>query len=132
MGIDSTNLPSNSPSINFSFCVAVDIVNRAIQQVAPLLYNMAVYNLAGSNLINFANDIPGGNYFENLRARWKLDSFVAGVVLSAADQGTSDSLTTPESLGQLSLSDLQNLRDPYGRFYLQIAQKYGPAMWGLT
>ena len=50
---------------------------------------------------------------------------------SASDEGTSTALLNPEFMKTLTLQNLQALKDPYGRTYLQFAQSFGP-VWGLT
>jgi hypothetical protein len=157
MGITITVLPTSSPVLAYAY-------NAALQQVSPDLanipgpsatlaqpspstnpagvwsvYEMAVYNLAGSFLVNFAQDPPGAlpvsggtlPYFAQYRKDYGLNGFSAGVVMSSSDQGTSDSLLVPKVFENISLDDLQRLKDPYGRQYLAIMQKYG-TLWGLT
>jgi hypothetical protein len=139
MGIDPLVLPSNSPVIAMAFSVATAIVNPALAVVASTvnvapqidLYSLAVYNLAADNLINYAQDQPGRTYFSDLRASLKINNFAAGVVASASDSGTSDSLATPDSLKNLTLSNLQNLKTPWGRQYLAFAQSFG-SLWGVS
>lgn len=131
MQINTTVLPDNSPYIHDSYCAARQIVNIAFAQVSCLIYKLMVYNLAGSNLINFAQDVSGQTFFADLRKKWNLLDFVPGVINSTSDQSTSESLTVPENLTQLTLADLQYLKDPYGRVYLQYAMRYG-TLWGLT
>jgi hypothetical protein len=139
MGINPLYLPNNSPSIGWAFSVALMIVNPALAVVAtpsmaPVqtsIYEQAVYNLAGDNLINYAQDQPGRTYFADLRKAYGLNAFAAGVVTSASDSGTSDSLAVPEALQALTLSQLQNVKTPWGRQYLAYAQTYG-TMWGVA
>lgn len=150
MGISMAVLPDNSVAIPYAYEIARAIVNTSLAQVpiANLLpgistvYDLAVYNLAGSNLINFAQDVPGAPdilgssppapYFENLRQRWNITGFVSGVIQSASDEGTSESMVVQKAAEDFTLADLQLLKDPYGRQYLALAQKYGPNIWGLT
>jgi hypothetical protein len=139
MGINPLYLPSNSTSIGWAYSIALMIVNPALAVVAtpsnsPVqtsLYVQAVYNLAGDNLINYAQDQPGRTYFADLRKAYGINAFAAGVVTSASDSGTSDSLAVPEALQALTLSQLQNLKTPWGRQYLAYAQTYG-TMWGVA
>ena len=124
-----------------AFTVAMDIVNQVIQQASADLYTLAVYNLATSNLINFALDpqgspaIQGSNppsaFFANQRAVYKINSFSAGVVENASDQSTSAGLKVPDWAAGLTIADLQLAKDPYGRRYLGFAQKFG-TLWGIT
>ena len=160
MGINSTVLPDSTPAIGWAFSVAMAIVNPDLaaagfngpaympppstigggaQNIS--IFTLAVYNLAGDNLINYAPDVPdapdvpgsdpAAPYFQYLRNKFGITNFVAGVVASTGDQGSSVSLQVPEALKNLTLADLQYLKTPYGRQYLAFAQRYG-TLWGLT
>ncbi len=131
MGITALQLPDNSPDIVLAYDMAIEIVNLTILQAAPNVYTIAVYNLGCDNLINYATDTPPSTLWSGLRAKYNIYSFVAGVIASSGDESTNQSLATPESLKELTLADLQNLKSPWGRQYLAIAQKYGP-LWGLS
>lgn len=147
MGITTTVLPDGSFWITAAYNVAIGIVNRALSAVCidpctgMTIYALAVYNLAASNLLNFAQDLPGAAivpgsdpaapFFAYTRAKWNMTSFVSGVVSSTSDEGTSMSLVVPEQLAQLTIANLQQLKDPYGRVYLGFAQDYG-TLWGLS
>jgi hypothetical protein len=156
MGISTSVLPDSSPVIPMAFAVALGIVNPAlwrasIPQYDPAgvslnsggwsIYALAVYNLAGDNLVNYAPDVPdapivkGSNppasYFENLRQKWNLTGFVSGVISGSSDEGTSQTLVVQEAAKNFTLSNLQNLKTPWGRAYLAFAQDYGP-VWGLS
>lgn len=131
MDVPVEALPLTSPDITTAFCIALDTVNPLIKIHSLTYYNLAVYNFAGDYLINWANDQMCSTYFEDLRKAFKITSFVAGVVASTADVSTSTSLKVPDSLGDLTLFDLQLLKTPYGRAYLAIAQKFG-SLWGLS
>lgn len=132
MGIGPTLLPDSSESIADSYCVAKDIVNVAICQASPRMYALAVYNLGGSNLVNFAPDQSGQTFFADLRRAYNINSFSAGVVGAASDVSTSVTLVVPKSLEEMMLADLQYVKDPWGRQYLSISQRYGPAAWGVS
>lgn len=142
MGITTAQLPSDSPYLTYAFDVAMDIVNQTLQAASGSIYTLAVYNLGGSNLINFAQDPPGSPnvpgssppapFFANLRQKWGILSFTAGVVQASSDETTSQTLLVQEALKNITLADLQYLKDPWGRQYLAFAQKYGPAVWGLS
>ena len=131
MGIPTSALPDNLPVIAMSFDVALEIVNLTLNQMSSLIYTLAVYNLAGDNLINFAPDQPGSNYFATARTSFNSTGFVAGVIGASADESTSQTLITPDAMKNLTLADLQNLKTPWGRQYLAFAQSYG-TLWGLT
>lgn len=131
MGVSTTQLPDDSPYIQYSFDNALEVVNQDLAIMSSRMYTLAVYNLGGDYLINYAPDQPGQTYFADLRKAFKINAFVAGVISSASDEGTSESLTVPEAFQHLTLADLQNLKTPYGRQYLAIAQRYG-TIWGLS
>jgi hypothetical protein len=218
MQIPVSALPIDSPVIPMALAIAQDIVNPAIKKVCvpsqtyegPSLYDLAVYNLAGDNLINFANDqnvmisgitwssgvatvttaadfsfatgdmimmsginpqtynsqagpagspqpvqiaVTGANtftypitsnpgayvgggkaseiFFSVARKQFGINSFVGGTIESSEDVATSESLNVPEQLKGLTLANLQQLKTPFGRRYLQIAGQYG-TIWGLS
>jgi len=205
-GISVASLPDASPYIPDALQIALDIVNETINDAAPDVYTLAVYNLGTDRLINFAPDQtpalatltwlagtvtattvaplpsnlligtdfitaiagavptgyngnvkatvtgantftyalpgnPGANttpgtylapFFQVLRKSWNINTIVTGVVESTNDNGTGMSLAVPEQLKSLTLSDLQRLKTPFGRTYMEIAQTYGQTLWGLT
>lgn len=138
MGISATYLPTNSPVIAIAFNVAMTLTNSDLQLVPNYdptqnsIYALAVYNLGGDRVVNFAPDQAGQNYFANLRASLNVAGFVSGVISSSSDEGTSQSLITPEAMKNLTFRDLQTLKTPWGRTYMGLAQAYGPAIWGLS
>jgi hypothetical protein len=155
MGITTAQLPDASPVIGFALSVALGIVNPALRAACIpqtdgagvqlnmgglSIYVLAVYNLAGSNLLSYAQDpeppvvykdnLP---FFEYTRKRWKIDSFVSGVVQASSDESTSVSLVVPEAFKNLTIANLTSLKDPYGRAYMGLAQSYGPTgPWGIS
>jgi hypothetical protein len=138
MGVSPDVLPEDSFWFAAAYDVAVDIVDPLFCQVSPTIYKLMVYNLAGSNLLNFAQDPPeadpfkdGKPYFEYYRDKWNLNSPISGVVSSAADQGTATGLEVPDALKNMTLADLQYFQNPYGRQYLAFAQRQG-SLWGLS
>ena len=130
MGITTTYLPDDSLSIGYAYSVALALVNPALASV-PAVYTLAVYNLGGDNLINYAPDQPGQTYFQDARKSFGLTTFSPGVAASASDGGTSVGLVTPEFMKTLTLANLQQLKTPWGRQYLAFAQAYG-TIWGLS
>ena len=149
MAIKPTDLPVTSPVIPMAFAVALAIVNPALQVVpvpstdaagvaltlAPAvgtMYDLAVYNLAASNLLNYAQDQEGRRYFARLRKKLNITGFVSGVVQSTGDEGTNVSLVVQDAAKAFTLANLNQLKDPYGRAYLSIAQSYGPSTWGMS
>jgi hypothetical protein len=141
MGIDTTVLPDNSPAIPFALQISVDIVNLTLN-VIPDIYVLAVYNLGGDNLINYAADLPGAAtipgsdppapFFKYSRNQYNCLKFIPGVIQSASDEGTSSSYLNIEAAKDFTMANLQNLKTPWGRQYLAFAQDYGTSIWGLT
>lgn len=130
-GIDATALPDASPAITDAYTYATEVTNLFIECVSQAIYDLAVYNLGTDYLLNWAPDSPPSTYFTDARAAMGLNSFVAGVVSSSSDESTSEALMVPDVFKNISLSDLQNLRTPFGRQYLAIAMKFG-TLWGIT
>lgn len=131
MGVPTQALPDDAPVITYAFDFALEIVNRTIQCASPLMYNAAVYNLSGDNLINYAPDQDGSTYFADLRTKWNLLKFIPGVVQTSSDDGTSVGYVIQEAAKNFTMADLQTLKTPWGRTYMGIAQRYG-VIWGLT
>ncbi|MDU6685365.1 MAG: hypothetical protein E6470_17290 [Enterobacteriaceae bacterium] len=127
MGIDATQVPDNSPSISMAYGGAVEWVNQDIEMVMPQFYAVAVYNLAASFLVNYGTE----SVFAETRDKLKLNDFTAGVITGASDNATSAQRLVPDFFKDLSLADLQMLKDPWGRRYLMIAQQFG-SLWGLS
>ncbi len=142
MGVPTSALPTGSVALNYAFSTAMQIVYTPLSQfsgpsVSPpgqviSLYELAVYNLAGSNLLNFTQDASGAPvykdslpYFAYYRKKWNLDSPISGMVSSSGDEGTSVGLEVVEQLKHLTLNDLQLTKDPYGRQYLNIMSRTG-------
>lgn len=127
MNITDYQVPDNSQSLSLAYTGAVEWVNRDIAMVMPNSYAIAVYNLAASFLINYGTE----SGFASLREELGLNNFVAGVVSASSDNSTSSQRLVPDFFKDLSLADLQMLRDPWGRRYLMIAQQFG-SLWGLS
>jgi hypothetical protein len=141
-------VPANDPIAAYAYDFAIDWVNTLLQCVpqnsprtAYSMYARAVYNLAADTLIGFAEDDPSAPasfkigdvdyaYWAWLRARYNIDSFVPGVVQSASDTGTSVSYMVFDTFKNYTIANLQNVKTPYGRFYLGIATSWG-STWGL-
>lgn len=130
-GFSTQYLPDNSPYIGWSYNVALELVNQQILAASSLIYKLAVYNLATSNMLSWAQDQTGQTFFSDLRKKWNLDDFIPGVISATSDEGTSESMEVMEQLKALTISNLQNLKDPWGRAYLGFAQSVG-SLWGLS
>ena len=129
--ISTVILPDDAPIINQSYYMAVGMVHPGICRVSPWQYQHAVYNLATDILINLAPDQPGYEVFKETREKYKIHGFVPGVIGSSSNAGTAESLLNPEVFKGLLMSDLQNLKTPYGRAYLAIADNVG-SNWGIS
>jgi hypothetical protein len=130
-GVPTDALPSDSPYIPWALSYAEELTLLVLRAVGQDFYCFAVYCLATSFLLNWCPDTPPSTFFADARADMKLTSFTPGVVNSAADQGTSDGLLSPEFLSGITLANLQQLRDPYGRQWLAMNQELGP-IWGIS
>ena len=143
MGIPPGALPDNSVWLTYAYDAAYATVNTQLSTVPGPFYMLAVYNLGGDNLVNWAQDdvqppypFPTNNptgllYFAYLRDQFKINAFVPGVINSSSDEGTSQSMDTLDAYKNFTLSNLQNLKTPWGRTYLGFAQRVG-TLWGLT
>lgn len=149
MGISTDVLPDDAGVIQFAYQVALDLVNpqllaaRSSSPNYPTVYALAVYNLGGDNLLNYAMDAPDapvyktdkdGNsfgFFAYMRQQFNINGFVGGVVQSTSDVTTSQSMVVPEQMKNLTFANLQNLKTPYGRTYLGFAQAIG-TNWGIS
>jgi hypothetical protein len=141
MGVPVGALADDSPYIEWSYDWALNLVYEGLQLVAsqptsPTMYVIAVYNCAADMLVNITQDDPNApapynTFWSDLRTKLGINSFVPGVITSSSDSGTSQSLSVPEQLQNLSLMDLQQLKTPWGRNYLAIAGSWGP-IWGIS
>lgn len=131
MGINTTVLPDNSPYIGWAFDVAIEVVNLNFQCIQGPIYLLMVYNLAGHNLITFAQDQPGQTFFKDTRKDFGIFAFTAGVVQSSSDEGTSTSLMVPDQFKNLTVNQLGLLKTPWGQVYMGYAQAYG-TNWGIS
>lgn len=141
VGISVDALPDDSIYIQLSYDRSVATVLPMINCVDPFLYMECVYNLATSFLINSARDQSGGpkwpgsdpvvGYWTGLRQSLGCNSFTGGVIDATSDETTSQHMLLPDFMSALTLSDLQRLKDPYGRAYLEIAQSSG-SLWGVS
>jgi len=131
MGIPTSAMPQNDPGWNYAYVVALDIVPTDFAATIPDIYTLTVYNWAGSQVLQFQQDQPGQTYFATLRAQFGINNFVAGVINSAGDVSTNEALSVGHGLRDLSLLDLQRIKDPYGRVALSYMQQLG-TLWGLS
>lgn len=116
VGINPLYLPSDAPVIGYAFQVAQTIVNRAL--IVAGTYTLAVYNLGASQVLNFAPDQPGRTFFEDWRKRLGISNWTSGVIASTSDNGTGVGVMNPDFMKSLTMANLQQMKDPYGRQYL--------------
>lgn len=131
MGISTTVLPDNSIYIDSSLALAIELCPDQLAIASALIYDTAVYNLAGHLLIESAQDQPNQTFFVDLRKTWQLNTFVPGVVSATGDEGTNASYTVPQFMSGLMMSDLDYIKTPYGRNYMSYAQRIG-VVWGIS
>jgi len=124
-------LPDDDWSIPFAYQMATEMVNTTLCRVSPFMYQQAVYNLGMDVLINVAQDQDGRTVFKDKRKEYKIDGFVPGVISTSSNAGTAESLFNPDVFKGFLLSDLKNLKTPWGRMYLEIADNAG-SLWGLS
>lgn len=131
-GIDTTALPDNSPAITMTYNAALEIVNQSLALASSSMYSAAVYNLGTDLLIHWAPNATGSTYFSDARNTYGVYNFVAGVLSGSHDESTGQTINNPNFFKDLQMSDLSNLKTPFGRAYLSIAQWYGPTIWGVS
>ena len=131
MGIPTTAMSPDDPGWNYAFIVAVDLVPTDFAGTLSDIYTLTVYNYAGSQLLQFQQDYPGQDFFSVARKAYGINNFIAGVVTSASDVSTSETLAVGQGLQDLGLLDLQRIKDPYGRQAIAFMQTFG-TLWGLS
>ena len=127
-GVPAGDLPAGSEYLQWAFTYAASVALIPPPTMPPILYVLAVYNLGMHHLLLIAQDQPTYTFFTDARSNFNMLSFSAGVVSSAADQGTSASLYNPQWMQDLTLQSLGLLKTPWGRAYLEYAQMYGPTI----
>jgi hypothetical protein len=131
MGIPTTAIAPDDAGWNYAYTVAIDLVPQDFVAYLKDLYTLTVYNYAGSLLLQFQQDYAGQTFFADARKAYGINNFVAGVVTSAGDVTTNETLAVGVGLQNLGLLDLQRLKDPYGRQAIAFMQTIG-TLWGLT
>lgn len=144
MGVPTAWLSTSDPNISLSYEIATETVRCGFACIAPAIYQLMVYNLAGHYLAQFAQDpsplpdppfivVDGVSYgfWSYLRKTSGLNGFTSGIVTGSSDEGTSVSLAQPKWADNLTMGQLQLTNTPWGRLYLGWAQDAGTA-WGLS
>ncbi len=131
VAIPAAALPASSPYPQYALWQALQLV-LCIPGVAGISYTLAVYNCGTALLFAIAPDVPGSNFFTDKRAEFNLINPSTGLVSSASDESTSSTLTPPKWVSGLTPGQLDLMKTPWGRFYLDYQSKYGPTVWGLS
>lgn len=153
MGIPASALPADSAVLEDSYDFGVTVVNPLLNLAGGFIYSLALYNFAGHWLVAWAPDQPNSyfpsppaeppstvtdptkntGYFQWLRSPqgFNLNAFVPGVIRASNDVSTGQSLVVPKQLETLGLMDLEMVKTPWGRMYLDLAQMAGTD-WGIT
>jgi len=131
MGIPLAALSNNDPGIATAYDFAIEMIPPWMSNLSPVIYTATVYNWGGSQLLQWQQDQSGQTYFATARQAYGINNFVAGVVSSASDSSTSESLQIGDGLSNLDLVSLQRIKDPYGRQAIAYLQQLG-TVWGLT
>lgn len=132
MGIPDTVISDDDPTLECCFQSALELIPKPLGlECLPIIFTNTVYNAGGSLLLRYAIDTPPSTYFADMRKNLGLNNAVYGLVNSAADQGTSGSMTISDALSNLSLADLMLMQDPYGRAVVAVLMEMGP-LWGYT
>lgn len=114
-----------------TYAVALDTVNDLLCIGSSQLYVLGVYNLGADRLINYAQDVPDQTYFFDQRKDYAIFRPSAGLPSSANDGGTAVGILNPEWMKTMTLQDLQTMKTPFGRRYMEIAQNFG-VIWGMS
>ncbi|CAD6037140.1 hypothetical protein [Escherichia coli] len=132
MGVPDTAIADDSPTLECCYQTALELIPKNVGlEYLPIIYTNTVYSAGGSLLLRYAIDTPPSTYFADQRKKLNLNNPVYGLVNSAADQGTSGSMTISDALSNLSLADLMLMQDPWGRQVVAVLMEIGP-LWGYT
>ena len=139
MGVPGASMPP-SDWLQIAYDEAVNLTYWALdtvpsQPTTPSIYAFAVYNLGCALLLEYAQDdqttVPPGTFWTNLRNSLNINAFSFGLITSASDQGTAESMYIPNAIKNMTLMDLQLAKSPWGRKYLMIIGQWG-YVWGIT
>lgn len=132
VGIPVAALPDTDPGIPYSLGFGNGWIGDTLTSVnaQTFIADDCVHCMSASFLLEIQADQPGQVFFENYRlqngiAKGQVYSFYAGVIESAKDESTESGLKIGEGLSNLSLFDLQRLKDPFGRRALSYLQSLG-------
>jgi len=129
MGVTTTIIPDNSSAYTYAFQVALAIAPQ--MPGLPDIQTLTTYNIAGSQLLMYAQDQTNQTFFTNARKTYGMNSFVAGVINSAGDESTHQGMTVGKQMSNMDLLSLQLATNPYGRQALAFMGAMG-SLWGLS
>lgn len=131
VGITDVVMPVDDPGFALWFAIALEWIPLQLRTVSPTLYTYCVYDWGVSVLLQFQQDQAGQAYFKDMRKDFGVYNLVAGAISADADESTSVTLTLGKSMSDLSLQDLQRVKDPYGRNAIATLMSLG-SLWGLS
>ncbi len=132
LGVPTTAMSPTDVGWAYAYQVALDLVPCEINQASKDIYTLTVYNIGANNLIQFQQDYAGQTFWDDARKSYGINNFVAGVINSASDEGTGESLTIGEGLQNLDLLSLNLLKTPWGRQALAYMQALGQSPFGIS
>jgi hypothetical protein len=131
VGIPTSAMPVNDPGFAIWFAIALEWVPLGLNCIGQTTYTYTVYNWGVSVLLQFQQDQANQTFFADKRAAFGVYNLVPGAVSATADEATSTTLTLGKAMSNLSLEDLQRVKDPYGRQAIAVLMEFGP-LWGLS
>ena len=120
-----------------------ETITVAISGSVPLGYN-GTYTAVVTGANTFVYELPtdpgtvtqvgtyGIVFFSAQRKAYQLLSMVAGPIQSSSDESTSQSIAVSDMFKNLTFSDIDFMKTPWGRQYLSYAQTYGPTVVGVS
>jgi len=139
MGVPGASIPPDS-WMEVAYTMAVNLCYTPLLSIpsdpsGPSVGAIATYNLGAAYLCGFAQDDqttnPPGSFWSNLQQQYGINSTTFGMVTSASDQGTADSLYIPNAIKNMTFNDLWLSKTPWGSQYLRIAGQWG-YIWDIT
>lgn len=131
VGISTSVMPDTDPGFQMALDYSGQWIPPYLCQLSPALYTAARYNWAASLLIQYQQDQPGEVFFTQARQAFGTSNFVPGPISSVHNEATSQSMAIGKGLQNMTLTDMQRVKDPYGRAALAILMDLG-TVWGLT
>ena len=133
--IPTSALPANSVWPQYALNQILDLILQP-PGGSGLLLCLAAYNGATHILLSITPDQSGQTYFADARGNgpsgFNLVNPSTGIVQASSDQSTSQSLATPDWAKMMTVGDLDFYKTPWGRYFLNWQQSYGPTIWGLV